>query len=414
MRIPKYRLHKPSGRAVFAYKPLFGSKRIYLPGKYGSDESRRAYQDYVNRVIAHQSESQPAPKPSRNSLVGELFAAFLEWSQVHHCGNGDTSEFDHHRAAYRVLSRSHDETPVSEFGPLKLKEVRQQMIGLGWSRTYINHQINRLRFAFRWGVENEWVDGSVLANLQAVAPLRKGKTTARETEPIGPVAWETAAKLLPYLPPILRTMLELQYLTGMRSDELTCMKPAYIARGGEVWIYEPTEHKTAWRGKRKIICLGPRSQTLINPYLSSDRHAFLFSPAKALAEHSAERAANRKSKLYGNAKGRKPRPRLVSDRYDHHSYQGALIHGFRRWAKLASNSRIVPQKPKGMPIDEWLAGFGIPYFHPHQLRHSRATQTRASYGIEGAQAQLGNTFEAAEIYAEKSLELAARIALETG
>lgn len=410
MRIPKYRLHKPSGRAVFAYKPLFGSRRIYLPGKYGSEESRNAYSDYVSRVIAHQSSPQTAPVPSRDSTVGELFAAFLDWSIEHH----DKRDYDHFRAIGRIVSEADDETLVREFGPLRLKSVRQQMIAVDWSRTYINHQINRLRFVFRWGVENEWVDSLVYGNLQAVTPLRKGKTSARETETIKPVDWSAVSGLLPYLPPILKAMLELQYMTGMRSDELTCMKSAYIARGNDVWVYEPTEHKTAWRGKRKVICLGPRAQMLLTPYLTDDSQAFVFSPATALEEHAAARAKARTTKKYGKLKDRAPKRRIVLERYDHHSYQGAILHGFRQWAKAVTKARSVPKKPKGKRIDKWLSDFGIPYFHPHQLRHTRATETRASYGIEGAQAQLGNTFEAAEIYAEKSLDLAIRIARETG
>ena len=39
-----------------------------------------------------------------------------------------------------------------DFGPLGLKAVRQKMIEKGWCRTHINHQVNRVRRMFRWGV----------------------------------------------------------------------------------------------------------------------------------------------------------------------------------------------------------------------------------------------------------------------
>jgi hypothetical protein len=32
-----------------------------------------------------------------------------------------------------------------EFGPKALKAVRQEMVKKGWSRGYVNHQVNRIR-----------------------------------------------------------------------------------------------------------------------------------------------------------------------------------------------------------------------------------------------------------------------------
>jgi integrase len=50
-----------------------------------------------------------------------------------------------------------------------------------------------------------------------------------------------------------------------------------------------------------------------------------------------------------------------------------------------------------------------------QVRHTRATEVRERFGVEGAQASLGNArVETAQIYAEKNRELARRIAREIG
>jgi hypothetical protein len=49
------------------------------------------------------------------------------------------------------------------------------------------------------------------------------------------------------------------------------------------------------------------------------------------------------------------------------------------------------------------------------VRHSRATEVREQYGVEGAQASLGNArVETAQIYAEKNQQLARKIAKEMG
>ena len=147
--------------------------------------------------------------------------------------------------------------------------------------------------------------------------------------------------------------------------------------------------------------------------MTEDQEAFVFSPAISVAEQKAARRAARKTKFYGKSATQQPRATITNDRYDAHSYQAAINHGFRKWA-ASINSPMGAKKPKGVSLRDWLASFGIFYWHPHQLRHTRGTLTRATFGIEGAQAQLGNTLDATEIYAEKSLALALRIAGETG
>jgi integrase len=52
---------------------------------------------------------------------------------------------------------------------------------------------------------------------------------------------------------------------------------------------------------------------------------------------------------------------------------------------------------------------------PLQLRHTKGTETRARYGLEAAQVQLGHSkADVTQIYAETSLELARKIATEIG
>jgi integrase len=49
------------------------------------------------------------------------------------------------------------------------------------------------------------------------------------------------------------------------------------------------------------------------------------------------------------------------------------------------------------------------------LRHNRATEVRRRYGIEAAQVALGHArADVTEVYAEKNMEMATRIAREMG
>jgi site-specific recombinase XerC len=54
-------------------------------------------------------------------------------------------------------------------------------------------------------------------------------------------------------------------------------------------------------------------------------------------------------------------------------------------------------------------------FHPHQIRHTFATEVRRQHGLEAAQVLLGHRqLSATQIYAEKDVEAARKIALKRG
>ena len=101
-----------------------------------------------------------------------------------------TSELGLIRATMRLLKEHYGMTPACDFGPLKLKSLREVMIAKGWVRTEINRKVGRIRRMFKWGVENEMLLPSVLQALQAVTGLRKGRTQiggTREQLPPQPI-----------------------------------------------------------------------------------------------------------------------------------------------------------------------------------------------------------------------------------
>ena len=57
----------------------------------------------------------------------------------------------------------------------------------------------------------------------------------------------------------------------------------------------------------------------------------------------------------------------------------------------------------------------IPHWHPHQLRHTHATEVRRRFGLETAQVALGHSgAQITEVYAERDLSLASKVAQEIG
>ena len=68
----------------------------------------------------------------------------------------------------------------------------------------------------------------------------------------------------------IRVMVQLQRLTGMRPGEVCGFSFAEVDRGAELWVYRPSQHKTAHRGKPRAIPLGPKARTLLQAFVQGD------------------------------------------------------------------------------------------------------------------------------------------------
>src|SRR5262249_2680011 len=181
-----------------------------------------------------------------------------------------------------------------------------------------------------------------------------------------------------------------------RAEDAVSMRGGDLTMRADAWEYRPAHHKNAWREDdspthKRVVYLGPRCQEVVRPFLTTDLQAYLFSPQQTKVEYQARRTAQRKSKRTPSELCRKPKPnpqRAPGDRYTVNTFQQAIRKTCRR--------------------------VKVPVWTVLQVRHSRATEVRECYGLEGAAASLGDTVEAAQIYAEKNRELARRIAREIG
>jgi integrase len=245
---------------------------------------------------------------------------------------------------------------------------------------------------FRWAVGNELIPAAVYQALTAVEGLRAGRESVRETEPVGPVPDEHVAAALPHMSAPVRAMVQVQRLTGMRPGEVTRMRGADIDRSGAVWLYRPARHKNRWRGKARVVPLGPKAQEVLGPWLKADPTEYLFRPADAVAERNAEKRRNRRSPLTPSQRARRPKPnpkRAPGGVYHTRAYAYAI----RRACVRA----------------------GVPPWGPNRLRHSAATEIRAKFSLEHAKALLGhNKVETTTVYAEADLSRAVEVMREVG
>jgi integrase len=428
-RPPSLRRHKPSEQAVVT---LSGHDHYLGPWpaseKKAPAEAQQAYDRLIAEWLAN-GRQLPGhlhdPRQPSGPSVETLIAAFWKHAELHYrrADGTVTHELDDYRLSLRPLRHLYSKLPAEEFSPLKLKAVRGLMVQ-GYehpkygpqpslARGVVNQRVGRIVRVFKWAVAEEMVPESVHRALKAVPGLQQGRTEARETEPVKPVAEEYVEATLPFLLPPVRGMVQLQQFTGMRPGEVTSIRACDIDMSGPVWLYRPPQHKMRHRGKQRVVAIGPQAQEVIKPYLTLDTQAHLFSPRRAMEEFRAVQRAGRKTKVQPSQQDRrkeraKKRP---GEHYTSRSYAQAIA---KACVKADRHAREEAMKA-GMPHEEAESRVFVPHWHPNQLRHAHATEVRRRYGLEAAQVALGHAqANVTQVYAERDLALAAKVAAEIG
>ncbi len=418
-KIPAYRHHKPTGQAVVR----LDGRDIYL-GRHGSDASREKYRRVVAEWLTTAGHRPPETSPSSMTptappSVAEVFLAFWHHAQEHYRAPDGTpsGELGNLKAALRPVLQLYSMTLAKDFGPLALRAVRDRMVAEGLARTSVNARVNRIRRAFKWAASVELVPVAVVQALGTVAGLQKGRSEARELEPVGPVAMGDVEATLPHLPRPIAGMVRLQLLTGMRPAEACMMRGCDLTPGVPTWTYRPASHKSAWRGRKREIPLGPRAQALVREFLRPDTAAYLFDPREAVAEHHARRAHARKSRPTPSEQAK--RAEVPGDgharRYNRSSYLNAIRRACDRAFPHPSLSKVRRSKLTDAERSKLLAWRKAHRWAPNQLRHTAATLIRAKFGLDVAQAVLGHaSADTTEIYAARDLSRAAEAVAEIG
>lgn len=372
-RTPKMRRHT-KGEICYAVVSLDG-QQFHL-GLWGTKIAKANY----DRMVGEWLVTGRAPSLRQGVLVDDILAGYL--TEMIEDKGDDSNQVYSVKALCRLVSPIYGHTGAEEFGPRSLKALRQQLVDQDLSRGYVNDQIKRLKSIFKWGASEELVSGSTYQNLQSVAGLRKGK--ARESRPVVAVKDEvielTVENLKKHSPTVAR-MVKVHRLMGCRPTELCDMKWAEIDRQDPVWVYTPSEHKTDYKGKARMVPIGPRAQQQF-PELS-DGYVFQGKPGKCYTEDSYRNAVKR-----------------------------ACVRVFPipdQWSQLAGeNVKAWKTRLKKVgsleAMEEWRNEY---HWSPNRLRHARATQLRAEHGLEAAQVTLGHArADVTQIYAAANAELA--------
>jgi integrase len=378
-KVPSYRLHKASGQAVVT----LNGRDFYL-GKFGTPASKSEY----DRITSEWLSGGRQGIGDTDLSIAELCTAFLKYAtEYYRKHDAPTSEVANIKRALRPLMDIYGDSPARSFGPLALQAIRQKFIEADLSRRTVNDQTRRITRMFKWGAANQMVPAEIHSALTKVSGLSRGRSQARETARIGPVAEAYVDAIRPHVSRQIWAMIQLQRLTGMRPGEVCQMRTCDLDTSGKTWIYIPGSHKTEHHHREREINLGPQAQSVLASWLRMDLQAYLFQPREVVEELLAARKAAGKSRRKRPQHPRKP-GRRPGERYGTSTYRAAIFCGCDR--------------------------AGIPRWAPNRLRHNFATLLRKEFGLDVARVILGHSSPATtEVYAEidrqKAKEVMAKI-----
>jgi len=397
MRLPSYRKHSSGAARVTI------SGKDYLLGEYGSPESKRKFNKLLAEYISGGRSSSFGVAPTELTIL-ELLASYKKYLKKYH-GSGESSELHRFEPVLKGLKNVYGPEPAIGFGPKEYKALRAHLslpqvrvlldktkVTRTRSRTYVNSLMKRVRRLFRWAASEGLLPSSVFESLRTVDCLKVGRTELPELESVKPIDAATVEATIVHLPEVVADMVRFQLLTGARPGEICTIRPVMVIRTDDVWEIHFSRHKTAWRGKSRIVYVGPQAQMILKPYLLRGEDSCCFSPIEAdkqrrEAKHAARTTALRCGNRPGSNVVRKPR-KAPGECSDTGSYAGAIGYACQR--------------------------AGIKTWGPTRLRHSLATSVRKSDGLEAAAVILGHSeVGVTQIYAEadraKAIEVVRRI-----
>lgn len=264
-------------------------------GRDGDPETQRRYGELL-ASLATATATKPSSGPPRSGLtVNELCVKFItEVLPKYQTSDGQPSaEQACFKGVIRILRRLFGETPAAEFGPVKLRLARSEMVETGWARKHINKQVCRLRYIFKFAVSWELVPPSIVDSLKTVPGLEAGHTKARETTPKTSVPAESLQAVRAELLPRHQDVFDLMLLTGARPGELLGLQMRDLNRSGSPWRSDLRHHKTARKGKSRTLYFNGKAQAILLKYLKADPEAKLLPTTRKTFSDAIGRACGR-------------------------------------------------------------------------------------------------------------------------
>ncbi|GEM_PF-2421904 len=431
--IPQLHFHKASGQF-----------RVHLDGHdhYLGKDRQEAEVQYRRLLAEMLLQQQGGPPPGERAPTDRYELLSVAGALTRYLRYAEHKYHDHRqrarvRAACAVAVAHYGTKPVADFDQLALQAVREVLLRTQsrrvkdpkraptLSRRYVNKLVSCLQTAWTWLESQKYAPPGSAAALRTVVALRKHEGGREVKRSVAVEDWVVDATL-PYCNFAVRAMVQLGRLTGMRPGEVCAMRrcdiattaeeklevpetdpPMYVtaveAEGVTVWVYVPEGHKTLWRGKRRLVPLGPQAQAVLKPFLEyRAADAYLFSPKEVMEAWLRERRQDKAHKPLGK------RQKMPGPRYSTHTYGRSLHAAIAKANRARHRERLEKSLSEEQlpPIPLWNAG---------QLRKVAATLSDELADRDTTSALLGHSKpDTAAIYAQTALQRAAAFVAKNG
>ena len=149
--LPKYRRHKASGQAVVTL-----NGRDHYLGPHGTRASHREYDRLIAEWLA--GGRTPLRISSQEITIVEVVDHYWRHAMAYYQKDGrPTRELANIKIALSRFVKLYGQTLASEFGPRSLKTLKEQLVALDHSGSYVNKQIAHIKRMFKWAASEELV-----------------------------------------------------------------------------------------------------------------------------------------------------------------------------------------------------------------------------------------------------------------
>jgi integrase len=263
------------------------NRHVYL-GKFGTPESYAEYERQLALWRTTQANGcQLATPVAACRTVADVLARWDQHAQATYSERG--RELDQFRLSLRPVVRLFGSLPVQDFDSRCLVTLQQALASgswmtdqeradyqargyaLGLCRNVINRRITRIKTVWKWADSMRLVPMGSYQNLRSVRAVPRSAREVRHTRKVQPAAWEDVRAVVRQLGEPVRSMLLLQWWSGMRSGEVRIIRSSDIDRDGPTWLYRPEQSKSDWREGAeeapRVVPLGPKCQAVLSHHL---------------------------------------------------------------------------------------------------------------------------------------------------
>jgi hypothetical protein len=247
--LPFPKLHKSTGQAYVKHQ-----RKMYYFGRYGTPGADQKYWEWRAGLEGVTPKIDAPAAPAMPEVINKYIASRIP-------GRNKVSQL---RMILEHCTGALGKMPVTKFGPLAFKHLRENIAGTGTRCVgHVNALMRHLQLVFRWMVSEEIVPLAVWQELKTVDPL-KSHPQCKPTRRRVPVSPAVVASTLPYLAAHCADMVRLIVATGARPGEILSLTAEEVVKEYRHredrkgwWYAEKTKHKTSNRGKKRWIEFPP-------------------------------------------------------------------------------------------------------------------------------------------------------------